>query len=103
LHADAALALAYILTGAVFLVVPQVPRLLTGAGPVAGTALLALYYGCPHFELFDLRQRLIHDWGPADWTTVAEVSFYGAVWAALFVLLAWLGYRRKRFVRGQAL
>lgn len=101
LNPDAALALAYVLTGTAFLIVPQVPRLLMRAGPAAGTALMVLYFACPHLELFDLRQRLIHGWGPARWRTVAEVTLYGAIFAALFVLLAWLGYRRKRFVRGR--
>jgi hypothetical protein len=65
--------------------------------------LLALYYLLPHFELFDLRQRLVHDWGPAPWPVVAGVLLYGALMSATFVLLAWLGYRRRRFVRGARL
>jgi ABC-type transport system involved in multi-copper enzyme maturation permease subunit len=103
LNHDAAATLAYVLTGATFLILPRVPAFLTTERGAAGTALLALYYLLPHFELFDLRQRLVHDWGPAPWGIVAGVLLYGALMTAVLVLLAWIGFRRRRFTRGALL
>jgi len=96
----AAAALAYIGALASYLIVPQVPAFLTAADGWRATALLVLYYALPHLELFDLRQRAVHDWGPVPGGLVAGITLYGAVWMALLLLLGWLGFRRKRFTRG---
>lgn len=103
LNADAATATAYVLTGAAFLIVPRVPSLLVTSKGLEGTALFVLYYLLPHFELFDERRRLVHDWGPAPWTSMAAVLVYGLLVTAMFLLLAWIGYRRRRFSRGEIL
>lgn len=103
LNADAAAALAYTTTGAAFLVLPHVPAFLVGEKGVSGVLLQVLYYLMPHFELFDLRRRLVHAWGPAAWDVWAGVMAYGAVLTAVMLLLAWIGYRRRRFSRGNIL
>jgi hypothetical protein len=100
LHQDAAVALAYVLTAAAFLVVPRVPEFLVGEKGVRGVALLALYYVVPHFELFDLRRRLVHGYGPVEASVYLTVLGYGLVFILAFLMLAWLLYRHKRFVRG---
>ena len=64
--------------------------------------LMVLYYALPHLELFDMRQRAVHDWGPAPGAFIAGLVLYSLVWIALLLLLGWLGYRRKRFTRGEA-
>lgn len=99
LNADAASTLCYVLSGGLFLFLPSMPHLLAGLGGVKGAGLMAVYYLLPHFELFDMRRRLIHDYGPASWPVFFFVAAYGAVLAALFLSLAWIGYRRKRFSR----
>ncbi|HOW96640.1 MAG TPA: ABC transporter permease [Kiritimatiellia bacterium] len=96
----AAASMTYVLCGAAFFVAPAVPELLVHEPGPSGNVLLALYYALPHLDLFDLRQRLIHDWGPAPWADVVGIAVYGAVWTGLFLLLAWLAYRTKRFRRG---
>lgn len=103
LNADAAGAMTYVLTAAAFVVVPRVPALLIVSSGVSGSLLSALYYLMPHFELFDMRQRLVHDWGAAAAATVAGVLLYGALLTLGFLVLAWIGYRRKRFSRGAIL
>jgi ABC-type transport system involved in multi-copper enzyme maturation permease subunit len=103
LNSDAAATLTYVLTGTTFILLPRVPSLLVAETGFRATALLALYYALPHFELFDLRQRLVHDWGPSTWTILASVMLYGALMVASFLLLAWIGYRRRRFSRGDLL
>jgi ABC-type transport system involved in multi-copper enzyme maturation permease subunit len=98
----AAAAMTYVACGAAFLVAPAVPELLAHEPGPSGNVLMVLYYALPHLELFDLRQRLIHDWGPAPWPDVAGIALYGVVWAVILLGLAWLAYRTKRFRRGAA-
>ena len=81
------------------------PAKMTGAAiqrlsGVRGAALLALYYVVPHFELFDLRRRLVHGYGPVEASVYLTVLGYGLVFILVFLMLAWLLYRHKRFVRG---
>ncbi len=97
----AAAALTYVAALASYLIVPQVPHLLTQETGFRAQALYVLYYALPHFELFDLRQRMVHDWGSAPWPVVGAISAYGVLWVGVFLLLSWLGYRRKRFKRGE--
>ncbi len=103
LGGDAAAALTYAVTGAAFLILPRVPALLVEAQGVSGVALQVVYYLLPHVELFDVRHRLVHDWGPASWGVAASVAAYGMLWVVVMLTLAWLGYRHRRFVRGNLL
>ncbi|MBN1556845.1 MAG: ABC transporter permease [Lentisphaerae bacterium] len=102
LHGDAAATLTFALSAASFLVVPRIPEFLAQRTGWSAGILLFLYHLLPHFEVFDLRKRLVHDYGPADGRTVALVVLYGAALAGLFLCLAWLAYRNKRFERGRA-
>jgi ABC-type transport system involved in multi-copper enzyme maturation permease subunit len=100
LNQDAAAALTYIAAAVSALIVPKVPQLAVNASGPAGWALTAVYHLMPHFELFDMRRRLVHDFGPVRWGTFCTVAAYGISLTLLSVLLAWLAYRRKRFTRG---
>lgn len=99
---DAAATLSFVTTGAIFLIVPRIPVLLTQQGGFAGGVLLAIYNLAPHFELFDMRKRIVHAYGPADWKICVLVILYGLLWTALILFIAWMAYRRKRFARGSA-
>jgi len=100
LNADAAAALTYVVSAACLLLAPRLPHLAAYASGFRFTALLALYHALPHFDLFDMRRRLVHDLGPLPWPVFGAVAAYGIVLTALFLLLAWTAYRRKRFSRG---
>ena len=99
LTAEAAGTLAYVLTGSAFLLLPRVPTLVQTSPGVRGTLLLALYYLLPHFELFDLRRRLLHGFGPLPVDVTAKLVAYGAVWTGALLVMAGLSYRRRRFRR----
>ncbi len=103
LGGDAAATLTYAVTGAAFLILPRVPALLVEQQGVSGVVLQVLYYFLPHFELFDLRLRLIHGWGAAPWGVCGGVALYGAIWILVVLCLAWAGYRHRRFSRGNLL
>ncbi len=97
---DAAVTFSLAVTGSAILVVPRIPNLVTLEQGVRAVALQIVYYVLPHFELFDMRQRLVHDEGPIGIATLATILAYGLLMTVVFLMLAWLGYRHKRFLRG---
>lgn len=100
LHADAAAALAFVVTGGSFLFLRHVPEMLGYASPWQARFLFVFYNALPHFEVFDLRRRVVHGFGPVDLSTLAFVLVYGAAVSAALICLAWAAYRGKRFSRG---
>jgi len=54
-----------------------------------------VYFLIPHLEWFDVRDRLVYDWATPAWHDIALASVYGAAHAGVFLLLAWLAFRRK--------
>ena len=98
---SAATTVAYLLTGAGYFLAARLPAMALGATPLKNNALFVFYYAIPHLELFDLRQRLVHDWGPLPGGILLGILGYGLLWIASLLLLAWLAYRRRRFTRGE--
>lgn len=99
MNLDAAATFCFVLTGAALVVLPQIPQLLLKLEGAHAAAMMALWYVMPHFEVFDLRQRLVYDAIPARWAFVALCAGYGAVMTAAVLVLAWIGYRDKKFRR----
>jgi len=97
---DAACAMTYVATGAAYLILPRVSEFLTAATGPRGVAMVVLYYLAPHFELFDMRRRFVHDYGVLHWGVFAAILAYGLLYTGLLLMISWLSYRRKRFVRG---
>ena len=65
--------------------------------------LLVLYNLLPHFEAFDIRRRIVHDYGRMPPELFALSLLYGIVLIASFLLIAWIAYRKKHFSRGSML
>lgn len=99
---EAATVTTYLATGAAFVLLPRIPALLVGAHGLNAWLLSWVYFLLPHFELFDLRRRLIHDWGRADGWIFVQILLYGFAMTVVFLTLAWLGFRKRRFTRGAA-
>jgi ABC-type transport system involved in multi-copper enzyme maturation permease subunit len=59
------------------------------------TIVQALYFAMPHLELFDMRDLIVHDWGTVPWMIWLAALGYATVYAALFLGLACLAFRRK--------
>jgi ABC-type transport system involved in multi-copper enzyme maturation permease subunit len=97
---DAAATVAFVLTGSSFLVVPRIPEFMAHEVGLRADLLMFLYNLLPHFEVFDMRMRIVHGYDPINWSIFGAVVCYGVLLTALFVCLAWLGYRNKRFSRG---
>ncbi len=59
-------------------------------------AILAfIYFVIPHLEWYDLRDFVVYDMGTVPVLSVALATAYAVVWTGIFLLLAWLGFRRK--------
>ena len=99
LNPDAAATLSYLSAVTAFLVLPRVPEFLVREHGLTANILLALYYMLPRAELFDLRRRLVHGYGPISWYVFATIVAYGLLYVGLFLLLAWFAFRNKRFSR----
>lgn len=59
--------------------------------------LTVLYFLIPHFEFFDMRELIIHDW-PIDtsmWLFTLLSTIYGLLYMGFFLLAACLVFRRK--------
>ncbi|HXG49286.1 MAG TPA: ABC transporter permease subunit [Methylomirabilota bacterium] len=59
------------------------------------TLLYAVYYAIPHLEFFDVRDLIVHNWPLIRWDIWAAALGYAVVYAALFLGLACLAFRRK--------
>jgi ABC-type transport system involved in multi-copper enzyme maturation permease subunit len=99
----AAASMSYVVVGSSLLMLPRVPEMLVAAGGARATTLLAMYYLLPHFELFDMRMRIVHERGTIPWISFIIVLAYGMALTALLLFISWLGYRRKHFERGAML
>ncbi len=96
---EAAATLTYVTTGAAFAFVPKLPEWIRDAEGWNESALLFLYHALPHFDLFDMRRRTIHLHGTIPWQVWSLILLYGALMTGIFLLMAWLAYRRKHFSR----
>jgi len=103
MSSEAVVTTSFAILGGCALVVPRIPVLVMHADKVSGVALMIVYYALPHFELMDMRRRVVHEWGAASWGVILGVLLYAALATAIFMLLAWLGYRRRCFKRGEVL
>jgi len=60
------------------------------------SVIYTVYFIIPHLELFDVRERLVNDWGLVSWLDCGVAALYAAAYTGLFLLLTWLAFRRKR-------
>lgn len=103
MNPDAAASISFVLTATAFMVVPKIPEFLVKTRGLHANLLMIMYHILPHFEVLDMRKRIVHNFGPADWTFFFSVLFYGLLMISAFICIAWLSYRKKRFARGSML
>jgi ABC-type transport system involved in multi-copper enzyme maturation permease subunit len=65
------------------------------SGEPVRSILLAIYFTVPQLQFFDLRDLMIHNWAPLSWVVCGEATLYGAAYAAFFLGLSCLLFRRK--------
>jgi ABC-type transport system involved in multi-copper enzyme maturation permease subunit len=57
--------------------------------------LYSVYYAIPHFELFDVRDLIIHNWPPIAWSVCGMATLYALAYAAVFLIAASVIFRRR--------
>jgi ABC-type transport system involved in multi-copper enzyme maturation permease subunit len=57
--------------------------------------LTAIYFIIPHFEIYDLRGLLVHDWPPVDWGVYSIAVAWILAYSALLLAASCLIFRRK--------
>lgn len=59
------------------------------------TILYSSYYAMPHFEVFDVRDLIIHNWPAIGWPFYGIALLYAVAYSAVFLACACLLFRRK--------
>ena len=57
--------------------------------------VMIIYFIIPHLEWYDLRDFVVYSHDPASWIKIFEATALAACYAGIFLLLTWLGFRRK--------
>jgi ABC-type transport system involved in multi-copper enzyme maturation permease subunit len=57
--------------------------------------LTFVYFTMPHLEWFYMSDFVVYDFGTVPWVKLIEATLYAAAWTGFFLVLAWLGFRRK--------
>lgn len=57
--------------------------------------LAFIYFVIPHLEWYDLRDFVVYNMGLVSWPALLLATLYAAVWTALLLLAACVGFRRK--------
>jgi len=99
MNSDAAASVTGVLSFAAFVLLPKMPQLTLDLSGWRRESFMFIYYALPHLELFDLRQRLVYDWGTMRWEPFVMIIFYGLLMTIVFLMLSWLAYRKKKFYR----
>ncbi len=59
------------------------------------TLVYGIYFLIPHLEWYDVRDFIIYDQNLVSWVDCGLATLYAAVYMAIFLLGAWLVFRRK--------
>jgi ABC-type transport system involved in multi-copper enzyme maturation permease subunit len=59
------------------------------------TVVYGLYFLIPHLEWYDIRDLIIYDHSPVGWLDCGLATGYAVLYMAVFLLGAWLVFRRK--------
>ena len=100
LNSDAASTMTYVIAATSFFIVPRIPVLLTHQQGFSASALMFIYNIMPHFEVFDMRKRIVHDYGPIPFGICSLVALYGIVLIVTALFIAYISYRKKKLSRG---
>ncbi len=99
LNKDAGATLTYAVTAASFIIVPRIPEFVAQEKGLRSSLLFILYNVLPHFEVFDMRKRIVHSYGPVSLEIFIQSVLYGITLTGVILLIAWLCYRSKKFSR----
>jgi ABC-type transport system involved in multi-copper enzyme maturation permease subunit len=99
LNYDASATLAYIISAVSILLIPRIPVLVATERGFIADIWLFLYNVLPHFEIFDLRRGIVHNFPSVANKLILLCLGYGVCWIVVFLSLAWIAYKNKPFSR----
>jgi ABC-type transport system involved in multi-copper enzyme maturation permease subunit len=101
LNSDAATIISYVMTAICFLIIPKIPQLIASPAStkVSSFIFTVMYNVFPHFEILDLRQRIVHGFDAIPVGVFAITVLYSIFFTTIFLIFAWLAYRNKYFSR----
>lgn len=73
----------------------QLPRFAADISGIGSWVAVGVHLIAPHFEFFDLRLRVVHEWGAMNPAVFLGVLAYAAVYAALLLTAAVAIFNRK--------
>jgi ABC-type transport system involved in multi-copper enzyme maturation permease subunit len=85
----------FIIVAGILLVGGHLNKVALSLGQPLQTIFYTIYFLIPHLEWFDIRDRVIYDWGLVNWLDCGLATLYAAAYTLLFLLLTWFGFRRK--------
>jgi Cu-processing system permease protein len=85
----------FVVTVGILLVARHLNKLAVQLQEPQQSIVYGIYFCLPHLELFDVRDLIIHNLGAIEWTVWLGAVGYAAVYAALFLAVACLLFRRK--------
>jgi len=85
----------FLVAGGILLVGRHLNTVALGLPEPGQTLIYGLYFAIPHLELFDVRDLIVHDWAPVPWWACAAATLYAAAYAAAFLVLAAVTFRRQ--------
>lgn len=91
------LTIVFIVTIGILFVGGHLHRITIHMSEPFASILTIIYFLIPHFELFDMRDLIIHDWplDPSIWLDTLLATLYGLAYSCFFLLAACLVFRRK--------
>lgn len=91
------LTIVFIVTIGILFVGGHLHRITIHMSEPSASILTIIYFLIPHFELFDMRDLIIHDWplDPSIWLDTLLATLYGLAYSCFFLLAACLVFRRK--------
>jgi hypothetical protein len=85
----------FVIAAGIFTIARHLHKVALPMAEPARTIVSAIYFAIPHLELFDVRDLIIHNLPPVPWLIWVAALFYAAAYTALFLLAAWLMFRRR--------
>lgn len=85
----------FVVAVAILFVGRHLNKVAMGLPEPANSLVYSVYFLIPHLEFFDLRDLVIHSSGMAPWSACLLATLYGVAYSGLFLVAAWLAFRRK--------
>jgi Cu-processing system permease protein len=85
----------FVVVTAILLLAPSLNDFALKLSEPGQTLVYSLYFAIPHLELFDVRDRIVHNWSAIPWLAWLLALGYAAVYSGIFLIPTCLLFRRK--------